>query len=85
MNIEADPSKVSDILSFIDFVKSLEKEFDEKTKIDFNTNTIDFLEALSRYAEDIQAYYDNTNQKINANIPTWRIFADLLKGASLYE
>ena len=45
----------------------------------------DFLEALSSYANDIQGYYDNTKQNVNADEPNWQTFADIFKGATLYE
>jgi len=85
MNTEANPSEVIDLPSFILFVAALQKDLEENITKDLNLNTVDFLEALSRYSENIQGYYDNTGQNINARIPTWRTFADLLKGASMYE
>jgi hypothetical protein len=85
MSTELNPSEISDRISFIAFINTLQKEIVEETTIHKNISTVDFLEALSRYAEDIQQYYDNTAQNINADIPTWRTFADLLKGASMYE
>jgi hypothetical protein len=85
MNTEANPSEVIDLPSFILFVTTLQKELEEDIPKNLNFNTIDFLEGLSRYAEDIQGYYNNTGQNLDASIPTWRTFADLLKGASMYE
>jgi hypothetical protein len=40
---------------------------------------------MARYSEDIQGYYDNTNQNIDANTPSWKLFADILLGAKIYE
>lgn len=73
-----------EIKTIEDFRKFLE---DFKTEhIHWENNTLEsFLEALSRYSEDIQSFYDNTNQKIDVAIPSWKVFADLLKGASMYE
>ena len=46
----------------------------------------DFLEALESYTQDIQGYYDNSGQlKENANEASWKRFADILKGARIYE
>nr|WP_202909376.1 hypothetical protein [Chitinophaga rupis] len=50
-----------------------------------NNNLESFLEALSAYAEDIQGYYDNTQQSINAEEASWQVFADMFKGAVVYE
>lgn len=44
-----------------------------------------FLEALSAYTEDIQGYYDNLKQNINADKPDWQTFSDIFKGAKIYE
>jgi hypothetical protein len=85
MNNEANPSTVTTLSSFNTFVIALQKELEDNNANALNINTVDFLEALSRYTEDIQGYYDNTGQNIDATVPTWRVFADLLKGASMYE
>jgi hypothetical protein len=50
-----------------------------------NKKLADFLEALGSYTEDIQGYYDNTEQTIDSEKASWQVFADLLKGASIYE
>ena len=44
-----------------------------------------FLEAISSYAEDIQGYYDNMKTGVNADVPAWQTFADIFKGATMYE
>ncbi|MCA8829594.1 DUF7660 family protein [Hymenobacter pini] len=44
-----------------------------------------FLEAMAAYAEDIQGFYDNTRQPLNADEPTWQNFTNILRGASVYE
>jgi hypothetical protein len=41
--------------------------------------------ALSAYAEDIQGYYDNMQPGIDADIPSWQTFADVIRGAKIYE
>ncbi len=52
----------------------------------FENKTLDeFLEALGNYAEDIEGYYKNTNQHVDLEKVHWKVFADLLKGASIYE
>jgi hypothetical protein len=44
-----------------------------------------FLEALNAYTEDIQGYYDNMKLNVNADKPNWSLFADIFKGARIYE
>lgn len=75
--------EVTDRKSFIKFVELLRNDLlNDKWE---NNNLSDYLEAISSYSEDIQGFYDNTGQKVNADIPSWKVFADILIGASMYE
>ncbi len=75
--------EVTDRNSFIEFVGLLRNDLlNNKWE---NNNLADYLEAISSYAEDIQGYYDNTKQDVNADNPSWKVFADILIGASMYE
>lgn len=70
---------------FIQFIENLKTDFIEN-KEQWENNTIeDYLEAVSRYTEDIDGYYKNTNQEIDLEKVDWKIFADVLKGSSIYE
>lgn len=83
MNFADNP--ITNRQSFIRMVNTLRQQLIDGDGAFTNTNLSDFLEALSCYAEDIQGYYDNTSQPVNADEPGWQLFADLLKGASMYE
>ncbi len=76
---------VTDRSSFIKFLDLLRKDFLENSESWESKTLPDFLEALHSYAEDIQGYYDNTNQDINADKPDWKTFSDIFKGARIYE
>jgi hypothetical protein len=85
MNQELLNHKIVDRQTFSDFIKMLRQDF-IKNPNDWQNKTLpDFLEAMSSYVEDIQGYYDNTNQKINADIASWKVFADIFHGAKIYE
>lgn len=77
--------KVTDRQSFIKFIDLLRKDFVDNPESWENKKLENFLEALSSYADDIQGYYDNTNQNVDADKPNWQTFADIFKGATLYE
>ena len=77
--------KVTNRESFIKFLDLLFQDFKENPECWENKNLGDFLEAMSSYSADIQGYYDNTNQKVDANEASWQLFADILKGATMYE
>jgi hypothetical protein len=71
--------------SFVDFLALLHQDFLDNPDTWQNNTLESFLEAAGRYAEDIQGYYDNTNQLLNADEASWQTFADILKGVKVYE
>ena len=77
--------KVTDRRTFIEFIDVLRQDLIDNPETWENKKLDDFLEALSSYAEDIQGYYDNTKQNVNADEANWQTFADIFKGASIYE
>ena len=77
--------KVTDRQTFIEFLALLRKDFLDNPDSWENKTLPDFLEALSAYAEDIQGYYDNMKFNVNADQPNWQTFADIFKGATIYE
>jgi hypothetical protein len=78
-------SKISSRQEFISFLEEFRQDLIENPNKWENTNLEDFLEAMIRYTDDLQGYYHNTKQKIKADIPEWQVFADILKGARIYE
>ncbi len=70
---------------FVKFMDLLIKDYERNYGVWQNLTIEDFLYAIQNYAEDIAGYYKNTNQKINPNEPSWKVFADILKGARIYE
>lgn len=85
MNETLNDFKVTDRQTFIKFLDVLRKDFLDNPESWENKSLIDFLEALSAYTEDIQGYYDNIKRNINADQPNWSTFADIFKGATMYE
>jgi hypothetical protein len=85
MNDEISDFNVYDRADFIKFIEFLRKDLAVNSDEWENKTLDDFLEALASYAEDIQGFYDNTKQQINADEPSWKLFADILKGAKIYE
>lgn len=77
--------KVTNRQDFINFICLLRQDLIDNPESWENKKLDSFLEAISSYAEDIQGYYNNTNKNINADEPDWQTFADIFKGASIYE
>lgn len=86
--IDAWSIKVTDRKSFEEFVKLLLADFYKNENNDkaWENNRLDlFLEAMSRYTADLDGYYQNMEPDQNADIPSWKVFADIMKGAVVYE
>ena len=83
MNINA--INVTSRQDFIYFLHQLLQDLQEHPEEWANPDLPDFLEALSLYAEDVQQYYHNTGQDMNADQASWSVFADIIKGAHTYE
>lgn len=77
--------KITDRQNFIQLLDLFREDFINNPERWENRPLSDFLEAIGTYTEDIQDYYDNTNANINLDIPAWSIFADIFKGAKVYE
>lgn len=77
--------KVADRKSFVEFIALLRSDLFANPDIWENRNREDLLEAMARYADDIQGYYDNMRQPVDADKANWQVFADIFKGSSIYE
>lgn len=78
-------SEVKTRSDFSIFVEGLLNDLQSNPSEWENRTLEGFLEALGRYSEDIDGLYRNLGIEIDLENPNWRVFSDLLKGASLYE
>jgi len=69
---------------FIDFIGLLSEDLKTNTKAWENKTLESFLEAMATWVEDMEWYYKNTNKPIPENV-SWKIFADILMAARIYE
>jgi hypothetical protein len=66
------------------FLTALRKDL-VTNKEDWENPTLDrYLEAMQGWIQDMDGYYSNTNQTIPEQ-PTWKVFADILYAAKIYE
>jgi hypothetical protein len=72
-------------IQFIEFLKEFRKDLSDDKSNWENRTLEEFLEAMERYTEDVQGFYDNMKMDVDADKPTWENFKTLLKGASIYE
>ncbi|MDR6734884.1 hypothetical protein [Sphingobacterium sp. 2149] len=85
MNNQLNELIVKDRQSFIKFLDLLRQDLLQQPENWENKTLPDFLEALAAYTEDIQGYYDNTYANVDAEKAAWSTFADIFKGAKVYE
>jgi hypothetical protein len=69
---------------FIKFVGDLILDLKTNPNTWENKNLDDYLKALQRWTGDMEGYYINNNLPVPENV-NWRIFADMLMAARMYE
>jgi len=77
--------EVNDRKSFSDFLELLLADFKSNPEKWENNHLETFIEAMQRYTLDFEGYYRNVHPQLNPDLPTWRVFADILRGAVIYE
>ncbi|WP_460503181.1 DUF7660 family protein [Hymenobacter agri] len=80
-----DTSTINGRQDFIAFLQQLRIHYLRNGDEWENRNLGDFLAALEAYAADIPCYYRNMSLEVNADSASWRVFADMLRGATIYE
>ena len=68
---------------FLNLVATLAADKDLKTWD--NSAAPDFVEALGRWLEDSDGFYQSTGRTIDTSQPSWQLFADMLQAARMYE
>jgi hypothetical protein len=69
---------------FVAFVEALRRSLAESPEQWENRTLDDYLEALGRWTEDSDGYYQNTGQPVPRRVD-WKVFARALCAASVYE
>jgi hypothetical protein len=66
------------------FVGELKADFDDNRDVWTNADLASFLEAMAAWIQDMDSYYQNTGQRLT-DLPPWKIVADVLMAARMYE
>ena len=69
---------------FIFFVQLLAKDFVNNNNQWKNDDIYSYLEAISGWTMDIEGYYKNKGEDFNEEF-NWRIMAEILYAAKMYE
>lgn len=65
-------------------VAELKADLDANPDAWVNGDLTSFLEAMAVWVQDMEGYYRNTGQKLS-DLPPWKILADILMAARVYE
>lgn len=69
---------------FISFLQMLIQDFKKNPDEWENKSLESYLEAAASWVEDMEGYYQNNNLPIPQNI-NWKVFANILIAAKMYE
>ena len=69
---------------FVAFAKALTKDLHDNPATWENASLERFLEALGAWVEDMDGYYTNQGKPVPQQ-PDWKVLADMLMAAKMYE
>lgn len=69
---------------FISFLELLVQDLRNNPGEWENKKLESYLEAAASWTEDMEGYYENNNQPIPKNVD-WKLFANILMAAKMYE
>lgn len=69
---------------FVEFIRLLIVDLQENPNGWENQTLESYLEAIASWTEDMEGYYQNNNIEIPQNI-NWKVFANILMAAKMYE
>ncbi len=84
MRDEIPNEKVRSKEDFVAVVRELERSLREKPATWENDTLPRFLEAMAAWTEVMDGYYRNIGDAVPRE-PSWRLFADILSAAAVYE
>jgi hypothetical protein len=70
---------------FVQFLRALYENFQKEGRKWENNDLGNFLEALWVWSDGCEQYYLNCDIPIDPSQPQWRVFADMLMAARIYE
>jgi hypothetical protein len=68
----------------VEFVKALREDLRDNPECWENADLERFLEALGAWVKDMDGYYRSQGKPVPQQ-PDWKVVADMLMGASIYE
>jgi len=84
MNIADQSNSIRSREDFVAFVRALSNDFKEHPESWENKDLPRFLEALGAWVQDMDGYYRSQGKPTPGQLD-WKIFADILMAAKMYE
>ena len=77
--------EVADKAQFVDFLRALHADLEKRPEEWENRTLGDYLEGMSRFTAAIEGYYSNRKESVDLERPSWRVLAEILVAASVYQ
>jgi heme oxygenase len=71
--------------NFVAFAKALVQNLQDHPEEWENASLPEFLHGLLGFVENMEDYYNNIDVKVDLQNPGWRVLADILLAARVYE
>ena len=84
IDFEQKINEISNKEDFVSFVELLLSNFNNNPSEWSNKTLPEYLEAIASWTEDMEGYYQNNKMPIPENI-NWKVFANILVAAKMYE
>jgi hypothetical protein len=69
----------------VHFIYALQDDLEQHPEAWENQDLHTFLGAFARFLDDAHGYYRNAKLELDADVPSWRLVADCLQAASVYD
>lgn len=70
---------------FVEFLNYFNGDYQHNRADWENDNLQDFLSGLEGFATDMDGYYKNTDKSVDVESISWRMVAEMLLAATVYE
>lgn len=70
---------------FVQFIHALLDNLEQHPEVWENRDLRSYMDALAAFLNDAEGYYRNAKLGVSADTPSWRLFADSLLAARVYE
>ena len=77
--------RISSREEFTAFVQALSANLSRHPEEWDNATLAEFISGLAGFVQSMDGYYARFGLDVNCNLPSWRVFADALLAARVYE